>query len=127
MDIKKKARRAFIMSAIAFMAFVPAVLFTSCNKGDGKNTGKDEKPEYVYEADFKELGNLKMNSLSRSCFNNGKVYTIGTEDGYGKDGQVNSSKNYLLQFTTEGSGINKVEISFIRRTGSTTSVILYPS
>ncbi len=43
MDIKKKARRAFIMSAIAFMAFVPAVLFTSCNKGDGKNTGKDER------------------------------------------------------------------------------------
>ncbi len=114
MDIKKKARRAFIMSAITVMSFVPAVLFTACNKGDGKNTGKDEKPEYVYEADFKELGNLKMNSLSRSCFNNGKVYMIGTEDGYGKDGQVNSSKNYLLQCTDEGSGINKVEISGLK-------------
>ena len=52
----------------------------------------EEKPEYVYEADFKEVGNIKMDSLSRSCFNNGKIYMASTDIEYGKDYQVKSSK-----------------------------------
>ncbi len=64
-------RKTFIKLAIAVLAFVPAVSFTACGNGKDKGTDKEEKPEYVYEADFKELGNMKMDSLSRSCFNDG--------------------------------------------------------
>ena len=75
-------RKTFIKLAIAVLAFVPAVSFTACGNGKDKGTDKEEKPEYVYEADFKELGNMKMDSLSRSCFNDGQIYMTGAEIDY---------------------------------------------
>ena len=108
-------RKTFIKLAIAVLAFVPAVSFTACGNGKDKGTDKEEKPEYVYEADFKELGNMKMDSLSRSCFNDGQIYMTGAEIDYGKDYEINSLKNYLLQCTAESNNIDKTEISGLKK------------
>ncbi len=66
---KRGIKKAFIMFLISVMAFVPAVLFTACSKKESKETVSEEKPEYVYDASFKELGNIKMDSIGKSCFN----------------------------------------------------------
>lgn len=108
-------RKAFIRFAVAVLVFVPAVSFTACGKGKDKNADKEEKPEYVYEADFKELGSLKMDSLSHSCFNDGQIYMTGEETDYGKNYEINSSKNYLLQCSAESNNIDKTEISGLER------------
>lgn len=104
----------FITVFVFVMAFVPVVSFTACGKGESKKTDEEEKPEYVYEADFKELGNIKMDSLSRSCFNNGKIYMTGTDIEYGKDYSVKSSKNYLLQSLADSDKIDQIEISGLK-------------
>lgn len=111
MDIKKNIKKILVTSAITVMAFVPAIFFTACSKEKEKSSSKEENPEYVYEADFKELGNIKMDSLGHSCFNNGKIYMTGNDIEYGKNYQVKSSKNYLLQCLTDSSQINKTEIN----------------
>ena len=110
MNIKK----VFITAFVSVMAFVSVVSFTACGKGGDKKTDVEEKPEYVYEADFKEVGNIKMDSLSRSCFNNGKIYMASTDIEYGKDYQVKSSKNYLLQCSADSDKTGQTEISGLK-------------
>ncbi|MCI9078299.1 MAG: extracellular solute-binding protein [Lachnospiraceae bacterium] len=112
--ISKSIRKVFIKSAVAVLAFVSAVLCTACGKSNDKTSDKEEKPEYVYEADFKDLGNMKMDSLSRACFNDGKIYMTGADTDYGEDYQINSLKNYLLQCPTGGSKIDRTEISGLK-------------
>lgn len=114
MDIPKNARRVFVKSAIFVMAIVSVALFTACSKGEDKNQEKEEKPEYVYEADFKEAGNIQMDSLGRICFNNGKIYMTGNDIEYGKDYQIKSLKNYLLQCHADSSKIDKIEITGLK-------------
>lgn len=117
-------RKVFIKSAVAVLVFVSAVSFTACGKGKDKGTDKEEKPEYVYEADFKELGNLKMDSLSRSCFNDGQIYMTGSEIDYGKNYEINSLKNYLLQCSAEGNNIDKTEISGLKKNEYINTILL---
>lgn len=117
-------RKVFIKSAVAVLVFVSAVSFTACGKGKDKGTDKEEKPEYVYEADFKELGNLKMDSLSRSCFNDGQIYMTGSEIDYGKNYEINSLKNYLLQCSAEGNNIDKAEISGLKKNEYINTILL---
>lgn len=114
MNIKKNIKKVFITAFVSVIAFVSVVSFTACGKGGDKKTDGEEKPEYVYEAGFKELGNIKMDSLSRSCFNNGKIYMIGSDVEYGKDYQVKSSKNYLLQCTVDSDKIDQMEIKGLK-------------
>ncbi|MDE6614960.1 MAG: extracellular solute-binding protein, partial [Lachnospiraceae bacterium] len=115
MYIKKNIRKIFIKSAVAVLAFASVVSFTACGKGKDKSADKEEKPEYVYEASFKELGNLKMDSLSHSCFRDGQIYMTGAETDYGKNYEINSSKNYLLQCSVESGNIDKTEISGLKK------------
>lgn len=124
MDIKRSVKKIIVTSALTVMAFVPAISFTACSKGGDKKTSGEENPEYVYEADFKELGNIKMDSLGNSCFNNGKIYITGNDIEYGKNYQIKSSKNYLLQCSAGGSNINQTEISGLKDNEYTSSLFL---
>lgn len=112
--VKRNVKKAVIMSFVSFMAFMPSVLFTACDKKEDKEAGKEENPKYVYEASFKELGNIKMDSLGNPCFNNERIYVTGTDIDYGKDYQVNSSKNYLLQCSAGSDKVNKTKISGLK-------------
>lgn len=115
MGIKKNAKEIFIKSVVSVMAFVSVVSFTACSKGESKKTDKEDTPEYVYEASFKELGNIKMDSLGRSCFNNGKIYMTSSDIEYAKDySEIKSVKNFLLQFTADSNEVNKTEISGLK-------------
>ncbi len=112
--ISMNIKKVFITAFVSVMAFVSVVSFTACGKGGDKKTDVEEKPEYVYEADFKEVGNIKMDSLSRSCFNNGKIYMASTDIEYGKDYQVKSSKNYILQCSADSDKTGQTEISGLK-------------
>lgn len=124
MDIKRSIKKILVISVLTVMVFIPAILFTACSKGEDKKASKEEKPEYVYEADFKELGNIKMDSLGRSCFNNGKIYMTGNDIDYGKNYQIKSSKNYLLQCLAGSSQIEQTEISGLKDNEYVSSIFL---
>ena len=111
---KRGIKKAFIMFLISVMAFVPAVLFTACSKKESKETVSEEKPEYVYDASFKELGNIKMDSIGKSCFKDGNVYMTCSDIDYGKDYQVNSSENYLLQYSGGSDKFDKIKINGLK-------------
>lgn len=114
MYIKRNVKKVFITAFVSVIVFVSVVSFTACGKGGDKKSDGEENPEYVYEADFKELGNIKMDSMSRSCFNNGKIYMTGTDIEYGKGYQVKSSKNYLLQCSADSDKVEQTEISGLK-------------
>ena len=53
-------------SIVSLALFVVVLLFASCGKGDGKSSGKDSTPEYIYESKFNDLGTVGVDYVSQS-------------------------------------------------------------
>ena len=114
MEIEKKVKKVFMKAFVSVMVLAAAVSFTSCGKGKDKKPDKEENPEYVYEADFKELGNIKMNSLSSACFSDGVIYIVASDIDYDKNYEIKSLKNYLLNCAVDSDKIDNTQITGLK-------------
>ena len=65
-------------SIVSLALFVVVLLFASCGKGDGKSSGKDSTPEYIYESKFNDLGTVGVDYVSQSCIKDGNIYMTGS-------------------------------------------------
>ncbi|MCI8750407.1 MAG: extracellular solute-binding protein [Lachnospiraceae bacterium] len=101
-------------SIVSLALFVVVLLFASCGKGDGKSSGKDSTPEYIYESKFNDLGTVGVDYVSQSCIKDGNIYMTGSHYEYNEKKQSGKSINYLMKGSVDSKNIDMAEIKGLK-------------
>lgn len=119
--LKNSVKKAF---AILFVVFVVALPFTACSKGKKDGSGKEDIPEYVYEAKFDELGTIGIDYVNQSLIKDGIIYMTGSHYEYNEKADSSKSSSYLLTSDIDNPKLEMSEFKGLKENESPDKLFL---
>ena len=111
-------------SIVSLALFVVVLLFASCGKGDGKSSGKDSTPEYIYESKFNDLGTVGVDYVSQSFIKDGDIYMTGSHYKEDKKKGTGTSVNYIMTGSFDDKKVDMAEIKGLKENESTDKLFM---
>ncbi len=122
MMAKNNIKRIFTVSLASFAI---TIAFTGCSKESGNDSGKESTPEYIYEPEFNDLGNVKVEYVSQSIIKDNNIYMTGSH--YEADTKKDDGKytSYLMTSTLDGKKVDMAEIKGLKKDENTDRLFIY--